>query len=201
MHKKIVKKCILCDKVAKAKGYCNSHYEQNRRKIAPKCSLDGCFNKSKRRQLCEKHYGEKYCKNKCTVFGCIIFEHCQGLCKKHYLRNRRHGNTDTVLIMEDGSGTINHYGYKVLYKPGHPTASKNGHVLEHRYIMSEILGRPLLKNENVHHKNGNRLDNNPENLELWVKTQPPGQRVSDLINWANQILKQYSEEYEKLKKA
>lgn len=52
---------------------------------------------------------------------------------------------------------------------------------EHRAVMAEILGRPLRKGENIHHKNGIRHDNSPENLELWSKAQPHGQRVSDII--------------------
>jgi hypothetical protein len=65
--------------------------------------------------------------------------------------------------------------------------------------MSEFLERPLAKNENVHHKNGNRLDNRIENLELWSKTQPCGQRVIDLVDWARNIIIKYGNEYEKLK--
>ena len=49
--------------------------------------------------------------------------------------------------------------------------------------MEEILGRPLQPVENVHHRNGVRNDNRPENLELWVTPQPQGQRVADLVRF------------------
>ena len=62
---------------------------------------------------------------------------------------------------------------------------------QHRVVMEEQIGRPLRKNENVHHKNGVRDDNRPENLELWVKTQPAGQRVEDLVEWAREIVDSY----------
>jgi len=59
--------------------------------------------------------------------------------------------------------------------------------------MAKILGRDLRKGENIHHKDGDRLNNRPENLELWSKMQPPGQRVVDKVAFAVEILRLYPE--------
>ena len=58
----------------------------------------------------------------------------------------------------------------------------NGKYLsEHRIIMEQILGRKLRPYENVHHKDGNRSNNNPDNLELWIAPSPFGIKATDLI--------------------
>lgn len=58
--------------------------------------------------------------------------------------------------------------------------------------MESVIGRPLLKTESVHHKNGIRYDNRPENLEIWVTGfQPAGQRVRDLVAFAEEVLARY----------
>lgn len=71
-------------------------------------------------------------------------------------------------------------GYVKVRAPGHPRAStKHPYVLEHILVMEKLVGRFLFPNERVHHKNGQRADNRPENLELWKVKDPPGVRAAD----------------------
>lgn len=86
-------------------------------------------------------------------------------------------------------------------KDGYVTISVAGvSKKEHRHVMEQHLGRALESNETVHHVNGQRHDNKLGNLELWVSWQPKGQRVIDLIHWAEELLGKYSAEKPKLER-
>ena len=86
-------------------------------------------------------------------------------------------------------------GYVMEYQPDSPMAQPStGYVLQHRLVMAEVLGRPLTASESPHHINGVRDDNRPENLELWNTSQPSGQRPSDKVAWAREILALYPDD-------
>jgi len=61
------------------------------------------------------------------------------------------------------------HGYLMRYEPENPMATKQGMVMEHRRVLAEHLGRPLLATEVVHHRNGVKDDNRIENLVVMEK--------------------------------
>lgn len=65
----------------------------------------------------------------------------------------------------------NNFGYRVIYDPTSPQATVRGEQLEHRKIMSEYIGRPLRRDEVVHHINEDKTDNRIENLQLLSKSE------------------------------
>jgi hypothetical protein len=45
------------------------------------------------------------------------------------------------------------------------------YIKEHRWVMEQHIGRKLLRSEDVHHKDGNTLNNSIDNLEILTKSE------------------------------
>lgn len=146
----------------------------------PICTYTTCQTPvARRRTRCEEH------ESSCDVAGCSRPRYQrQRWCSMHHARRFRSGDVGEAAPVEryHGIWKKNKDGYVVRHKKG------GGYEAQHRMVMENILGRPLLPEETVHHINGVRDDNRPENLELWSTYQPRGQRVRDKVAWAKEIL-------------
>lgn len=129
------------------------------------------------------------CSANCTNKATHRLKTDEPLCPKHYQRLRRVGSTsDDAVKPYGGNRFIDNKGYRRMWHDGRP-------MMEHRFVMEQYLGRKLLPEETVHHKNGIRNDNRLENLELWSSNHSAGQRVEDLVKWAREILSLYENEF------
>lgn len=133
------------------------------RYCSPKCGVDAWRAAQTAREC--KHPG---CERPALVHA------ASGYCEPHHRRARSGADMEAPLRRRRGSaGNRNSEGYVVKTVNGRREK-------EHRMVMAQVLGRPLEQWEHPHHKNGRRDDNRPENLELWIKGHPTGQRPEDL---------------------
>jgi hypothetical protein len=83
-----------------------------------------------------------------------------------------------------------------VYLPDHPGANNRGYVLRSRIVIENKIGRILSRNEHVHHKNRNKLDDSEENLELTNSSIHAKEHLKD----ENFLIRKRVLDYEQLKK-
>lgn len=173
----------------------------------------GCLNRDRNRErIAAKLVGQRF--GKLTVIGraedkerqnsakaiqwlcrcdCGLEEIVIGQFLKHGVRTQcKRCAREEVRDAAEGSKFTTSSGYVMVKRRNHPNANKHGYVLEHVLVMSEMIGRSLQNDETVHHKNGVKDDNRPENLELWCSNHSKGQRVEDIIKHSVEMLQLYA---------
>jgi hypothetical protein len=184
------KRCAVdgCDRAAESRGWCHAHYQRWRRHGDP--IAGGPIRRSR----------------VCDVDACERSTHARGLCAAHYQRLRRFDDTlaelpigrmtrgGPVSAARPAGWRTEGYRYVPVPVEERHLTGGSAYEAEHRLVMARHLGRRLATDETVHHRNGDRHDNRISNLELWSTAQPSGQRVSDKIIFALEILDRYAPE-------
>jgi hypothetical protein len=211
LHGTAICSCPGCFKKSGSKGYCRFHlyrlkngisFENPKPGLIKTCKIENCGQEHHSKGYCRFHYQRLLnnrdinasVKKRYTNFDLCKIKHCEkravslNLCSLHYRRQRIGSWLDewpknlkmpdfiSLEIIEKINWYKDSQGYLV--------ATRNKKVMRmHRVVWEAHNGRKLRPFENVHHLNGIRDDNRIENLELWVKTQPCGQRPEDLVSW------------------
>ena len=142
------KKKIYCsDKCysnAKAyRNYIRNGYHLNKKGICIRC----------KKEYWLKSYDQKYCSSECSANA-----------QKKYL-------SIPQCLAEASRKLDKKLGYVRVYCPLHPKANTWGYVYEHRLIVEGMIGRQLTDQEHIHHINGKRWDNSPENLQIMTPSE------------------------------
>lgn len=138
-----------------------------------------CQHSSCKRDISHMRAGALYCSQSCRTRSNYKYEK-KGSSPKKGTENPSSSPVGTRRKTKSGYITIK---------------TETGFRPEHSVIMESAIGRPLRKGETVHHRNGVKDDNRLQNLELWSSSHHPGQRVSDLVSHAVEILEIYGEDY------
>ncbi len=111
-----------------------------------------------------------FCKGVFAVQRCIRKNYCSKEC--------RHASRINI-----GHRYVGKNGYWYI------KVSSGKYELEHRIIAESILKRPLTDKENVHHINGIKTDNSPENIRVFESNSAHVKHHAQALNWGVKYLR------------
>lgn len=165
--------CERCGKLFERARSCASRFCSwgcygESRPARTECGVCGGPLPKQRRQYCSNDCARRArlrgTEGKCEECGAVMYLEPGQVGKKRFC------SVDCANLGKriDGPGCVvqRSDGYMAVYYPKHPDASKGGFILQHRLVAEEKYGRRILPTEHVHHVNGVKDDNRPENLEV-----------------------------------
>ena len=150
-------KCDYCGKqfnkrasAVREKNYCCKEHRHKAKYLVLKCDTCGIFFE---RLRVSYNGGKCFCSKECAK------EFTSERMSKY---NKEH-NHDAMTPQRRESISVS----KKLSPEKRASYERHHGRHKHRIVMEEILGRPLLSTEIVHHKDGNKQNNEPDNLYLF----------------------------------
>ena len=161
--------CIMCNNLINRRTKCG-------KRTSPKQYVKSlfCSNKCRGEWLSLNNVGKNnfnYRGGKTICIDCgkmlnYRYSYCDtNRCRKCWIKLDKTGTNSH--LWKNGKYTDKN-GYIYTHKPNHPSRNNNCYIFEHRLVAEKCLGRYLTKKEVMHHINGIRNDNRPENLYLFA---------------------------------
>ena len=184
-------KCGQCDKTltGQQKKFCSTQ-----------CFYDSrAWNRNGNCEVCSAEFTKKYRAHRCCSVECGNVlktadrkqdcKTCGNEFERPHGKKRIYCSRSCAMRGRYRLGQIGQHpeGGTIIHSSGYVQQKNGGKwIMQHRLVMAEVIGRPLKPSERVHHKNGKRDDNRPENLELWTgvgtsKKDPHGIRLVDKV--------------------
>ena len=151
-------KCLLCEKV-----FMMQKCRLGEKTVKHRCCSKECYNNYKRKIESIRRENKTYICSNCEKkfialrHGKTKMKFCSQECSKDYMRGEKSPFYS--------GGVIVNNGYKAIYQ------SRGVYKLEHRHLMELKIGRPIKANEVVHHIDGNKKNNDINNLQLMDKRE------------------------------